>query len=396
MNTHWRLPKGVDEVLPPQAWELEQLRRKVLDVFVSWGYDYLEPPVIEYLDALLVGSGEDLDLQTLKVVDQSSGRQLGVRADMTSQAVRVDAHSQRSDNIQRFCYAGPVVFAKPQGDQTSRVPLKAGAEIFGASGIAADAEVIGLMLQALQAANMHSPVLLLGHMGIFLGLVAELVAQGSLDEAAQSELFSCIQRKGASDIRAFLDNSATADMLAALPDLMGDVTVLPRAAALLEDAPEPVRTALAELQSLAALIQANHPRVDLRFDVSELSGYGYHNGPVFAVYHPEHGSALAQGGRYDGVGAVFGRGRAATGFDMNLKQLMPSTPLSPAGYFVPFAAKESLDGLGDAVKKLRAEGHRVIVAVSESETMPQSCNGVLVQEQGEWLARPGSTPANEH
>ncbi|HCG70769.1 MAG TPA: ATP phosphoribosyltransferase regulatory subunit, partial [Gammaproteobacteria bacterium] len=289
MNTHWRLPKGVDEVLPPQAWELEQLRRKVLDVFVSWGYDYLEPPVIEYLDALLVGSGEDLDLQTLKVVDQSSGRQLGVRADMTSQAVRVDAHSQRSDNIQRFCYAGPVVFAKPQGDQTSRVPLKAGAEIFGASGIAADAEVIGLMLQALQAANMHSPVLLLGHMGIFLGLVAELVAQGSLDEAAQSELFSCIQRKGASDIRALLDNSATADMLAALPDLMGDVTVLPRAAALLEDAPEPVRTALAELQSLAALIQANHPRVDLRFDVSELSGYGYHNGPVFAVYHPEHG-----------------------------------------------------------------------------------------------------------
>ena len=127
MSTHWRLPKGVDEVLPPQAWELERLRRRVLDVFVSWGYDYLEPPVIEYLDALLVGSGEDLDLQTLKVVDQSSGRQLGVRADMTSQAVRVDAHSRHSDNIQRFCYSWPVVFAKPQGNQTSRVPLKAGA-----------------------------------------------------------------------------------------------------------------------------------------------------------------------------------------------------------------------------------------------------------------------------
>ena len=152
--TYWRLPKGVDEVLPPRAWQLEQLRRRVLDVFDRWGYDYLEPPVIEYLDALLVGSGEDLDLQTLKVIDQDSGRQLGVRADMTSQAVRVDAHSLRSDNVQRYCYAGPVVFAKPQGDQTSRVPLKAGAEIFGASGIAADAEVIGLMLEGLKVANM--------------------------------------------------------------------------------------------------------------------------------------------------------------------------------------------------------------------------------------------------
>ena len=144
--TYWRLPKGVDEVLPPQAWHLEQLRRNVLDVFNRWGYDYLEPPVIEYLDALLVGSGEDLDLQTLKVVDQYSGRQLGVRADMTSQAVRVDAHSLRSDNVQRYCYAGPVVFAKPQGNQTSRVPLKAGAEMFGASGVGAAAEVIGVMV----------------------------------------------------------------------------------------------------------------------------------------------------------------------------------------------------------------------------------------------------------
>ena len=195
--TYWRLPKGVDEVLPPQAWQLELLRRRVLDVFNRWGYDYLEPPVIEYLDALLVGSGEDLDLQTLKVVDQYSGRQLGVRADMTSQAVRVDAHSLRSDNVQRYCYAGPVVFAKPQGNQTSRVPLKAGAEMFGASGVTADAEVIGLMLEGLKVANMHAPVLLLGHMGIYLGLVEQLIAEGRLDETRQGELFGCIQRKGA-------------------------------------------------------------------------------------------------------------------------------------------------------------------------------------------------------
>jgi ATP phosphoribosyltransferase regulatory subunit len=371
MSTHWRLPKGVDEVLPPHAWELEGLRRKVLDVFVSWGYDYLEPPVIEYLDALLVGSGEDLDLQTLKVVDQSSGRQLGVRADMTSQAVRVDAHSRRSENIQRLCYAGPVVFANPQGNQTSRVPLKAGAEIFGAAGIGADAEVIGLML-------------LLGHMGIYRGLVARLIEEGGLDEANQGQLFSCIQRKGASDIRGLLDDSDAANMLAALPDLMGDMDILPVARDLLQRAPQPVLAALDELRALAELIRNNHPQVDLRIDVSELSGYGYHNGPVFAVYHPQHGSALAQGGRYDGVGEVFGRGRPATGFDMNLKQLMTNSVASPSGYFVPYSASASRDGLASAVQALRAKGHRVVVAVTETESMPLGCEGILVQDHGNW------------
>ncbi len=384
MSTHWRLPKGVDEVLPPQAWELELLRRRVLDVFVSWGYDYLEPPVIEYLDALLVGSGEDLDLQTLKVVDQSSGRQLGVRADMTSQAVRVDAHSLPSDNIQRFCYSGPVVFANPQGNQTSRVPLKAGAEIFGASGIAADAEVIGLMLQALDAAGMQAPVLLLGHMGIYRGLVARLIEEGSLDPIDQGQLFSCIQRKGASDIAALLGEGTMADMMIGLPDLMGDAGIFPTARALLQAAPPAVQTSLAELESLAALVAQNHPQVDMRIDVSELSGYGYHNGPVFAVYHPEHGSALAQGGRYDGVGEVFGRGRPATGFDLNLKKLMSKDAVPLGGYFAPYVNEDEREGLNTFVRALRAEGNRVVVAVNEGEQPQAGCEGVVVQDQGQW------------
>ena len=393
--TYWRLPKGVDEVLPPQAWHLEQLRRNVLDVFNRWGYDYLEPPVIEYLDALLVGSGEDLDLQTLKVVDQLSGRQLGVRADMTSQAVRVDAHSLRSENVQRYCYVGPVVFAKPQGNQTSRVPLKAGAEIFGASGIAADAEVIGLMLEALQEAKMHAPVLLLGHMGIYLGLVEQLLAEGRLDETRRSALFACIQRKGASDIRYLLDDSPTAAMLAALPDLMGDIDILNSAGEVLQQAPESVLAALQELQELSAMVKARYPQVDLRIDVSELSGYGYHNGPVFAVYHPQHGSALAQGGRYDGVGDVFGRGRAATGFDMNLKQLMASAFEQQGAYFAPYTADESQAELAVFVKTLRDQGHRVIVAVAEDEQSPEGCLGTLVHDQDGWQVRPTGTAPNE-
>ena len=184
MKTYWRLPKGVDELLPPRAWDLELLRRRVLDVFDQWGFDYIDPPLIEYLDALLVGSGEDLDLQTLKVVDQVSGRQLGVRADMTAQAVRVDAHSVVTDGVQRLCYAGPVVFANPVSNQTSRVQLKAGAEIFGAPSIEADAEVVGLMLGA-QRLRRSKPVLLLGHMGIYRSLVAELAA-GNLQSQQQA------------------------------------------------------------------------------------------------------------------------------------------------------------------------------------------------------------------
>jgi ATP phosphoribosyltransferase regulatory subunit len=251
------------------------------------------------------------------------------------------------------------------------------------------------MLEALQEAKMHAPVLLLGHMGIYLGLVEQLLAEGRLDETRRSALFACIQRKGASDIRDLLDDSLTAAMLAALPDLMGDIDILNSAGEVLQRAPESVLAALQELQELSAMVKARYPQVDLRIDVSELSGYGYHNGPVFAVYHPQHGSALAQGGRYDGVGDVFGRGRAATGFDMNLKQLMASAFEQQGAYFVPYTADESQAELAAFVKTLRDQGHRVIVAVAEDEQSPEGCLGTLVHDQDGWQVRPTGTAPNE-
>ena len=251
------------------------------------------------------------------------------------------------------------------------------------------------MLEALQEAKMHAPVLLLGHMGIYLGLVEQLLAEGRLDETRRSALFACIQRKGASDIRDLLDDSPTAAMLAALPDLMGDIDILNSAGEVLQQAPESVLAALQELQELSAMVKARYPQVDLRIDVSELSGYGYHNGPVFAVYHPQHGSALAQGGRYDGVGDVFGRGRAATGFDMNLKQLMASALEQQGAYFAPYTADESQAELAVFVKTLRDEGHRVIVAVAEDEQSPEGCLGTLVHDQDGWQVRPTGTAPNE-
>jgi ATP phosphoribosyltransferase regulatory subunit len=385
MKTHWRLPRGVDELLPPAAWQLELLRRKVLDLFVSWGFEYVDPPVIEYLDALLVGSGEDLDLQTLKVVDQASGRQLGVRADMTSQAVRIDAHSLITDSVQRLCYAGPVVFANPQIAQSSRVPFKAGAEIFGASGLDADAEVIGLMLNTMEQAGVREPVLLLGHMGIYLQLVSALVEQGSLELPDERRLFGCVQHKSQSDIRTLLKPSELSEMMVALPLMMGDLEMLDEARQQLTaaSAPSPVLQAVDELQQLVELVIATYPDVTLRLDIAELSGYGYHNGPVFAVYHPTHGSALAQGGRYDGVGQVFGRQRPATGFDVNLKSLIGAAEVADI-VFAPYVTLADRGALLEYVAQLRAQGERVQCALSTAERPLPNCRRRLALVDKQW------------
>ncbi len=374
MKSHWRLPRGVDELLPPDAWGLELLRRQVLDLFVSWGFEYVELPIIEYLDALLVGSGEDLDLQTLKVVDQVSGRQLGVRADMTSQAVRVDAHSRLFPGVQRLCYAGPVVFANPQLAQSSRVPIKAGAEIFGAASLDADAEVIKLMMQTVQAAGIEQPVLLVGHMGIYRSLVAELKQAGDLDPSDEADLFRCVQRKSESDIRALLSDSKLSQIMAALPQQMMPVTLsnpgLEPVKAALAGAPAGVSAALAQLEALLSLVLEEGVCEELRVDISELSGYGYHNGPVFAVYHPTAGSALAQGGRYDNVGEAFGRARPATGFDVILQNLVSSGVVQAGAQtpiFAPLAEGEQREALQECIRELRQQGEIVWCALSADE-----------------------------
>ncbi len=384
MKRNWRLPRGVDELLPPAAWELERLRRQVLDVFRSWGFEYIEPPVIEYLEALLVGSGEDLDLQTLKVIDQVTGKQLGVRADMTSQAVRVDAHSLVTDEVQRLCYAGNVVFAQPQLDSSSRVPFKAGAEIFGAADISADAEVVHLMLAAVEALGVDNPVLLLGHIGVYHSLAEALIDAGALHRDDEAALFACVQRKSQADIRAMLPDTDLARMMVDLPLQMGSPQHLETARTALRDAPAAVSQALEGLAGLTARVMRAHPDVDVRIDLSELSGYGYHNGPVFAVYHPQHGSALAQGGRYDHVGSAFGRGRPATGFDMDLKMLVRPTTEHAEPVFAPYVEEDQQAALERAVGELRAAGERVRMGLSPEEAIPAATRRVLQLVEGRW------------
>lgn len=382
-NRNWRLPAGVGELLPPDAWALELTRRTVLDVFRSWGFEYIDPPVVDYLDALLVGAGDDMDLQTLKALDQKSGRMLGVRADMTAQAVRVDAHSRPEPGVQRLCYAGNVVFANPVSSLDDRVPLKAGAELFGAATLTADAEVVALMLEVLARVGIADPILVLGHMGIYQHLIGSL----ELSEPIEAELFAAVQSKAETDIARIVENSPQAELITQLPGLMGERRVLADARALLAGSGDAVGAAIDALDELADLVLETAPDAELRFDLAELAGYGYHNGPVFSAYHAQAGRALARGGRYDGIGSAFGRARPATGFDVNLNELAGAMAADASAIWAPWM--ERADASREAaIRRLREAGEAVVVALTEDDERPVRCTRILINRGGDWIADP--------
>lgn len=387
----WLLPDGVEELLPEQAVQVESLRRKLLDLYDSWGYELVIPPLIEFAESLLVGLEHDIDIQTFKVVDQLSGRTMGIRADITPQTARIDAHSLNREGPVRLCYAGSVLHTRPQSLMASRSPIQLGAELYGDATLGADIEIISLMLETLHAASVDQVTLDLGHVSIYRALVA----QAGLGNDAEQQLSDALQRKAAVDIEAAIANSindpALADMMRALSQLNGDRSVLDRAKTELADAPAEVATAIDDLATVADQITARMPGINLYFDLSELRGYHYHTGLVFAALAPGHGQAVANGGRYDDIGEVFGRARPATGFNTDLKALL--SYLSPddnaqvvESIFAPesstLSAEDSLS-LWQAVQTLRAEGERVVCALSGQTSAPD-CNRYLQLQNGQW------------
>ncbi len=385
-DTRWLLPDGVDEVLPPQAGALEALRRQVLGLYDSWGYDLVMPPTIEYLDALLTGVARDLDVQTFKLTDQVSGRLMGVRADMTPQAARIDAHQLRRDCPVRLCYTGTVLQTRPEGPATSRNPLQVGAELYGHTGIESDIEIIALMIETLRRADVSEPHLDLGHVGIFRGLAE----QAQLDAATESRLWEALQRKAASEVDELLAEVDVAEparhMLSSLALLSGGTEVLAEAASRLADADEPVRRALAELNAIADALRAWLPDVAIHFDLAELRGYQYHTGVVFAAFVPGYGEEIARGGRYDDIGRVFGRGRPATGFSCDLKTLFNRSEreiTSPAAIAAPWQHDADLSRY---VGELRQTGERVIWLLPghEHELAAMGCDRRLVCRTDGW------------
>lgn len=383
----WLLPDGIEEVLPPQAARVESSRRRVLDLFAAWGYEFVVTPHIEFLDSLLTGVGKELALRTFSVTDPLSGQLMGLRADITPQVARMDAHSLRREGPSRLCYAGSVVHARPRALSTSRSPIQLGAELYGDASPAADIEVISLMLDTLQQARIDNLHLDLGHVGVFRGLAQA----ASLDADTEERLFAALQRKAVTDVAELTVQlpGELAGMLKALCSLCGGPEVLERARKVLDGAPRAVRAALDELQQVADVLMQRYPQVPVYFDLSELRGYNYHTGVVFAAFVPGVGHSIAQGGRYDDIGAVFGRSRPATGFSTDLKTLVNlGRADEPAAAEAIWAPADNAPQLWQAVCSLRAQGETVIQALSGqgvAEAAAAGCNRQLVLRDGQWI-----------
>ena len=357
------LPEGVDELLPPQAWSLEQLRRKILDHYWCCGYDLVHPPQIEFIESLLVGTGREFDLQTFKLIDQLNGRTLGVRADMTPQVARIDAHRLGKSSPVRLCYLGTVLRARPDGLAGSRSPLQLGAEIYGHKGVESDAEIVCLMLDTLTLAGLNNIHLDIGHVGIFRGISA----QAQLNPEQNYSLFNMLQRKSRAEIDIFLSElecrKAVKDQLHALIDLNGDASVLTEASKLFAGADIGVRDAISYLHRLAELVVRRFPQTSLHFDLAELRGYDYHTGVVFAAYRHGQGQEVARGGRYDDIGKAFGRARPATGFSTDLKSLAllgSDTNTDSPDEEAIFASSSTQNNGWEKIRQLRTQGRRVV------------------------------------
>jgi ATP phosphoribosyltransferase regulatory subunit len=378
---NWLLPEFIEDVLPAEAARIEQLRRQLLDLFKVHGYQYVIPPTLEYLESLITGTGRDLDLATFKVVDQLTGRLMGIRADMTPQAARIDAHMLNQQGISRLCYAGTVLRTKPDGLARTREPLQLGAELFGHAGIESDIEIQRLMIKALQLLGLENLNIDFSHVAIF----EALVRAGNINADLEEALYAALQSKDKAEVATLVANlnASIRQALIDLTDLNGDVSVLEKAENLLPKLPE-ITQALANLSAVASKL--SDLNVQVSFDLGELRGYHYHSGVVFAAYARGYTGPVALGGRYDEVGIAFGRARPATGFSLDLRGIVSA--FAPASLPKSILAPEGNEkDLISKVEALRADGLLVIQVLPNSEVnlAELNCDSALVMRDGEWL-----------
>lgn len=317
----WMLPDGMEEGLPPVSWQLERLRRRLLDHYHDAGYELILPPLVEHLDSLLTGSGSDLERLTFKFADPQGGRMLGIRADMTPQAARIAARRYAESAVVRLCYLGTVLRTSPDSPGGPRSPRQVGCELFGEPGLSGDLEVLRLMLRTLDLAGMKDVHLDLGHVTIYRAVIARL----NLEAEDEAQLFDILQRKSHPDLADFGRARAlngVIETLGTLMDLNGDVSVLQRARSTLTQGDAQIAAALDTLQSVAASLASEFPQLPVHVDLAELRGSRYHTGLVFAAFVPGYGREIARGGRYDGVGREFGRALPATGFSADMNELL--------------------------------------------------------------------------
>jgi ATP phosphoribosyltransferase regulatory subunit len=386
MSSAWLLPEHIADVLPAEARRIEELRRHWLDLARCHGFEMVMPPLLEHLDSLLSGTGSDLNLKTFKLVDQLSGRTLGLRADTTPQVARIDAHLLNRQGVTRLCYCGPVLHTRPTGLHSTREPLQLGMELFGHAGLEADLEILELALAGLSGSSVSGLTLDLGDARI----VRALLAEAALGPAALADLVAALGAKDASEVRSLTSHCAvpTQTALLQLLSLYGGEDVLTSAQEHLP-ALAPITAALNDLSWLASHLRASYPAVKLGFDLSDMSGYAYYSGLRFAVFGTGSVNALARGGRYDEIGAVFGRNRPAVGCSLDLKALaVVAGPVAPrAAVRAPWGEDA---GLRAAVRALREQGDTVVSMLPghETEMNEFDCDRELRAVNGQWVVCP--------
>jgi ATP phosphoribosyltransferase regulatory subunit len=377
---NWLLPEFIEDVLPAEAARMEQMRRTLLDLFHLHGYQLVIPPMLEYLESLTTGAGEDLDLATFKVVDLLTGRLMGVRADITPQTARIDAHLLNRQGVTRLCYAGSALRTRPDGLAQTREPLQVGVELFGHAGVESDIEIQRLLVNGLQAVGIGGLQIDFSHVGIFRCLVQ----RSSMSESQEQSLLAALQSKDKSAMSELMTglDGAVQDALLALADLNGGIEVLDQAAIALP-AHEEIVQALRELRTAAEKLR--NENVLVSFDLAELRGYHYHSGLVFAAYAQGYAGPLALGGRYDEIGSTFGRARPATGFSLDLRGLATALPPAKNGRAIlaPYAEDTALAA---KVAELRAAGEVVIVDLPghEAHRAELGCDRMLVKQDAGW------------
>jgi ATP phosphoribosyltransferase regulatory subunit len=377
----WVLPDYIADVLPSEARHIEEIRRDLLDMARCYGYELVMPPLLEHLESLLSGTGEALDLQTFKLVDQLSGRMMGLRADSTPQVARIDAHLLNRTGVTRLCYCGPVLHTRPSGPHATREPLQFGAEIYGHAGLEADLEILTLALDSLKVAQVDAIKVDMADARI----VQAVLQQSSMNTAHLTQVHAALAAKDSSELRV-LTKAAPKSVSQALQDLVqlyGDAQVLDEAQRVLPDVPA-IREALTHLKWLASHIEG----ASVSFDLADLRGYAYYSGARFSMYAPGASDALARGGRYDEVGSVFGRKRPAVGFSLDIKSVVGVAAARPLRAAIRAPWGEASE-LRSAVAGLRKQGETVVCVLPghESEVDEFHCDRELIQVAGQWVVK---------
>ncbi len=382
----WILPEGIEEILPPCSEQMDRLCREIIDLYTSCGYQLVIPPMIEYMDSLLTGTGEDLDLQIFKLTDQISGRLMGVRADTTPQIARIDAHILKRQVPTRLCYFGTVLHTRPENTGGNRSPLQIGAELYGHKGFESDAEVLCLMIETLKKAGIKNIHVDLGHVGVY----NNLLKLANLDNDLEAELFDVFQRKAMSELDDMIFSgslsSETGQMFKALITLHGSINEFKEARVCFEGINPEAKEYLDELQNIIGLVSKRMLDVTFNFDCSELRGYHYHTGIVFTAYMPGNGQGIAFGGRYDDIGSAFGRARPATGFSTDIKTLLGLSEFAPENRMGIYAPYSDEPDQMEAINNLRSQGEIVICELPQQNDTPEAmgCDRQLEYKDKKW------------